>query len=152
MVSLRDVIESDLPFFFEYQRDDLAVQMTSFPPREKEAFDAHWVKIMANEAIMIKTILFEGQVAGSILSFEMEGEREVGYWLGREFWGKGIASEALRQFLSQVVMRPLFARVAQQNTASKRVLEKCGFVVVGEEKWTPPTGSEEVMEYVLRLI
>jgi RimJ/RimL family protein N-acetyltransferase len=151
MVSLRNVIESDLPFFFEYQRDDLAVQMTSFPPREKEAFDLHWAKIMANEAIIIRTILFDGQVAGSILSFEMEGEREVGYWLGREYWGKGIASEALRQFLGQVAMRPLFARVAQQNTASKRVLEKCGFVVIGEEKWIPPTGSEEVMEYVLRL-
>ncbi|MFN8426694.1 MAG: GNAT family N-acetyltransferase [Anaerolineales bacterium] len=30
--------------------------------------------------------------AGSIGSWDMEGKREVGYWIGKEFWGKGIAT------------------------------------------------------------
>ena len=151
MVTLRAVTTDDLPFFFAYQLDEQSVEMTGFPPRNKDSFDAHWSKILADENIFIQTVLYEGQVAGSILSFVMEGEREVGYWLGREFWGKGIASEALKQFLFQVTQRPLFGRVAQKNQASKRVLEKCGFHVIGEDKWIPPTGSEEVLEFVLRL-
>ena len=94
---------------------------------------AHWAKIMKNAKVIIKTILFDGQVAGNIVSFEMDGRREVGYWAGREFWGKGIASESLRQFLGHEMRRPLFAHVARNNVASKKVLEKCGFEVIGTE-------------------
>lgn len=151
MVILRDVIESDLPIFFEHQRDELSIQMTGFPPRDKEAFDTHWKKVMANKTNMIQVVLYDGQVVGQMLCFEVEGEKEVGYWLGREFWGKGIATEALKQFLGLITARPLNAHVAKQNIGSRRVLEKCGFVVVGEEKWTPPTGIEEVDEFALRL-
>lgn len=151
MITLRNVIESDLPIFFENQKDELAIQMTSFPPRDREAFDAHWKKILANPNIVIKTILHDDMVAGQILCFEVDGNQEVGYWLGREFWGKGIATEALRQFLGQLKMRPLYAHIAKQNVASQRVLEKCGFVIIDEVKWTPPTGGDEVEEYELRL-
>ncbi len=56
---------------------------------------AHWAKIMANETDILKTILFEGQAAGNIVSWKQDGQREVGYWLGREYWGKGIATWAL---------------------------------------------------------
>lgn len=151
MIVLRDVVESDLPVFFEHQRDELSVQMTGFPPRDKEAFEAHWKKILVNANISIKAILHNGQVAGQILCFEVEGEKEIGYWLGREFWGKGIATEALKQFLEIITVRPLNAHIAKQNIGSRRVLEKCGFVITGEEKWTPPTGTEEVEEFALRL-
>jgi len=151
MVTLRDVLNSDLPLFYEYQRDERAVEMTSYPPRDPQAFEAHWDKIQANAAITIQTILFNEQVAGHILCFEVNGEKEVGYWLGRDFWGKGIATDALTQFLKIISIRPLNAHIAQQNIGSRKVLEKCGFVIVGEEKWIPPTGSEEVDEYALRL-
>jgi RimJ/RimL family protein N-acetyltransferase len=151
MVILRDVVESDLPIFFEHQRDELSIQMTGFPARDREAFDAHWKKILANENGIIKTIEYDGLVAGQILCFEMEGEKEVGYWLGREFWGKGIATEALKQFLKIITVRPLFAHTAKQNIGSRKVLEKCGFVITGEDKWTPPTSTEEVEEFALRL-
>jgi RimJ/RimL family protein N-acetyltransferase len=77
-------------------------------------------------------------------------ERQVGYWLGREFWGKGIASESLKQFLGVVKTRPLYGMVAKHNSASKRVLEKCGFKVIGEDKYVN-IAKEEVEEYVLRL-
>jgi RimJ/RimL family protein N-acetyltransferase len=74
-------------------------------------------------------------VAGNVVSFEQDGEREVGYWIGREYWGKGVATEALSQFLDHVeVRRPLYAGVAKHNVASIRVLEKCGFTIVGKEE------------------
>ena len=148
---LRDVIQSDLPFFYQYQLEEEAIEMTSFPARDESAFYAHWSKIMADSKILIKTILFNEQVAGSVLSFEMEGEREVGYWLGKKFWGQGIASESLKQFLGLETRRPLSAHIAKQNLASKKVLEKCGFIVRGEYKWKPNPEAEEVDEFTLRL-
>lgn len=66
-------------------------------------------------------------LAGNVLSFDFQGRREVGYWLGREFWGKGIASAALAEFLTIEPIRPLFGAVATHNAASFRVLQKCGF-------------------------
>lgn len=123
-IRLRDVLQSDLPIFFEHQRDPEANQMAAFPARDEEAFYKHWAKIMANDTVYNQTILYNDQVAGSVLSFEMEGETEIGYWIGKEFWGKGITTEALKQFLGQIKKRPLFSHVAKHNLASKRVLEK----------------------------
>ena len=105
---------------------------------------------MADQTVILKAILFEGQVAGNIVSWEVLGEREVGYWIGKEFWGKGIATESLRQFLGVVKTRPLFAHVARHNAASRRVLEKCRFNLVGEDSYTNPAGVK-VEEFVLRL-
>ena len=151
IITLRNVIQGDLPIFFEHQLDPVAAKMAAFPSRDREAFMAHWAKIMANANVMNRTILFDEQVAGNIASFEMDGEREIGYWIGREFWGKGIASESLKQFLGQEVRRPLFAHVAQHNLASRRVLEKGGFVVIREDKWKPDPNKDEVEEFVLML-
>ncbi|NTU62534.1 MAG: GNAT family N-acetyltransferase [Chloroflexi bacterium] len=130
---LRNVLVSDLPIFFEQQLDPVATQMAAFPARDRDAFMAHWTKIMADETNILKTILYDDQVVGNIVSWEHDGEREVGYWLGREFWGKGIATRALAAFLEQVTLRPLYAYVAKHNLASIRVLEKCGFKKMGEK-------------------
>jgi RimJ/RimL family protein N-acetyltransferase len=150
-ISLREVQESDLPIFFEHQRDPLANQMAAFPTRDRDAFMAHWAKIMKEESVTLKTILFEGQVAGNVLSFEMDGEREVGYWLGREFWGKGIATQALAKFLAQIQARPLYAHVAKHNVASRHVLEKCGFALSGEEKEFSNLNGVQVEDLILIL-
>jgi RimJ/RimL family protein N-acetyltransferase len=150
-ITLRKIIQDDLPIFFEHQRDEEAAKMAAFPSRDREAFMAHWAKIMANENAMNRTILVNEQVAGNIASFEVDGEREIGYWIGREFWGKGIASESLKQFLGQEVRRPLFAHVAKHNIASRRVLEKCGFEVIREDSWRPNPNEDEVEELVLTL-
>lgn len=151
MVTLRNVEINDLPIFFENQLDERSIEMTGFPPRDKASFDAHWEKVIANNTNITKTIVYNGEVAGNIACFEMEGKEEIGYWLGRSFWGQGIASEALRQLLLEVKTRPLFAHVAKQNPASKRVLEKCGFIVIGEDVWSPSIGSPEIHEFILRL-
>jgi RimJ/RimL family protein N-acetyltransferase len=150
-VQLRDALKTDLPIFYEQQLDPEAVQMAAFPARSSDKFMAHWSKIMADDSVAIKTILFQGEVAGNIVCFEQLGEREVGYWLGREYWGKGIASQALTQFLGLIKTRPLYAHVAKHNQASKRVLEKCGFKVAADDKFFSKIFGKDIEEYILML-
>jgi RimJ/RimL family protein N-acetyltransferase len=150
-VHLRDTLESDHIIFYEQQLAPDAIQMAAFPSRNKEAFMTHWIKILADDSVLIKTILFDGSVAGNIVCFEQLGEREVGYWLGKEFWGKGIASRALVQFLDLIQTRPLYAHVAKHNIASKRVLEKSGFKVAAEDKFFSKIFGEDIEEYILIL-
>jgi RimJ/RimL family protein N-acetyltransferase len=147
---IRDVIDSDLPIFFEQQIDPEATHMAAFPSRQKEAFLAHWAKILHDETVLIKTIVFEEPVAGYILSFVIDGKREVGYWLGKKYWGKGIATKALAEFLPYVKERPLYAHVAKHNVASRRVLEKCRFNISGEDKF-PNENGKEIDGFILKL-
>ncbi len=148
-VFLRDVIEPDLPVFFEHQMDPEANDLAAFPPRDRVSFMAHWTKILGDETIVTKTIVFNGQVAGNVVSFMRAGHREVGYWIGREHWGRGVATKALAEFLVQAeARRPLFAHVAVQNPASIRVLEKCGFTVAGDEAGGPASGPDDGVDEV----
>jgi RimJ/RimL family protein N-acetyltransferase len=124
---LRDVVEADLPIFFEHQRDPEAVEMAAFPAREREPFFEHWHRIMADDELVAKTIVSDGEVAGNVVSFERDEKQLVGYWLGREFWGRGLATRALSELVEELTMRPLYAEVATANVGSIRVLEKCGF-------------------------
>jgi len=150
-IRLRDVNGDDLPVFFEHQLDSDSNQMAAFPARDWEAFLAHWIKILASETILKKTILYNEQIAGNIVSFEHSGEHEIGYWLGKEYWGKGIATQALSKFLNLVLVRPLYAHVAKHNIASARVLEKCGFTNVGEDKEFSIVGGKVVEGFILIL-
>ncbi len=151
-IRLRDVTEGDLPVFFEHQRDPVAVESAAFPPRDREAFMAHWSKILGDGAVVKRTVLVDGRVAGNVVSWEQDGEREIGYWIGREHWGRGVATEAVSEFLRQVTTRPLFAHVAERNVASVRVLEKCGFTLVGKHEEAPATGGAAVRYLILKLM
>ena len=75
--------------------------------------------------------------------------RLVSYWIGKEHWGKGVATRALAAFLHIVTERPLHARVAKHNVASIRVLEKCGFSLEREE--SGEVTDKDVVELVLVL-
>lgn len=153
-LQLREVIETDLPIFFEHQLDPEANHMAAFTarnPSDKDAFMAHWSKILANDSIIKRTILCDGQVVGNIVRFEHEGKPEVGYWIGKEHWGKGIATNALSQFLAVVTERPLYAAAARDNLASIRVLEKCGFAITGYGKGFSNARGEEIEEAILEL-
>ena len=99
---------------------------------------------------IVKTILFDGQVAGNIVSWDQSGEREIGYWIGKEYWGKGIGTKALAEFLGYVKTRPLWAHVAKHNAASQRVLQKCGFVILSENKFSDERVGE-IEELLLKL-
>ena len=149
-VFLRDVHESDLPLFYAHQLDPEATRMAAFPSRDWDAFTAHWAKIMTGTTGIVRTIIFDGTVAGNICCWQDSGEQLVGYWIGREHWGKGIATTALAKFLERFPDRPLVARVAKHNVASIRVLEKCGFTAVAEDEFTEPDGIH-VVESVFRL-
>jgi RimJ/RimL family protein N-acetyltransferase len=154
-VQLREVRESDLPIFFEQQQDPSAVYMAAFTakdPADRQAFNAHWDKILSDEGITIRTILFEERVAGHILSHAWFGEPEVSYWLGKEFWGQGIATQALAAFLDVIQTRPLYARAAKDNLASIRVLEKCGFALSRTERGFANARGEEIEEVVMELL
>jgi RimJ/RimL family protein N-acetyltransferase len=150
-VLLRDVIAEDLPIFFEHQLDPEATRMAAFPARGRRAFMAHWTEILADQTVDKQTILVGGQVAGNVVCYDQSGERTVGYWLGREYWGKGVATRALSAFLKRVTTRPLYAHVAKHNVASVRVLEKCGFAISGEERGIADVGDEAVAILVLKL-
>ena len=150
-VQLRDVIDTDLPIFYEQQLDPEATDMASFPARNRDAFMSHWATILADESVWLRTILFDGEVAGNIVCFEQLGEREVGYWLGREYWGKGIATQALEAFLKTIETRPLYAHVAKHNIGSRRVLEKCGFRIVGEDRFFSEVFGKDIHEFILTL-
>jgi RimJ/RimL family protein N-acetyltransferase len=129
-VRLRDVEPGDLPSFFEHQRDPESVAMVVFNSRDRPAFDEHWAKIMADETGLKQTVVVDGQVAGNVVSFLRDGVREIGYWIDRAYWGRGVATEALTAFLKLEQRRPLYAGVARHNVASLRVLQKCGFALI----------------------
>jgi RimJ/RimL family protein N-acetyltransferase len=148
---VRDVAEDDLPIFFDHQLEPDAIQMAAFLARDRAAFMAHWAKILGDETIIKKTILADGHVAGNIVCFGQSGEREVGYWLGKQYWGQGVATRALAAFLTHVTARPLYAHVAKHNIASRRVLEKCGFAMCGEDIGTANAPGAGVEEFILIL-
>jgi RimJ/RimL family protein N-acetyltransferase len=153
-ITLRDVTDADLPIFFDQQRDLTYNHMAAFThkdPDDRADFDAHWKKILANPENKNQTIVFEGQVAGHIASFPMGGDREITYGIARQFWGRGLATEALRAFLAIDTVRPLRARAAKDNVGSLRVLAKCGFEVMGEEVGFANARGQEIEEVVLRL-
>lgn len=150
-IRLRDVTEDDLPIFLAQQLDPDATRMAAHPPRQADAFAAHWQKILADQATLIQTVLFDGQVAGNVVSFEQSGRRLVGYWLGKDYWGRGIATRALSEFLDLVRHRPLYAHVASHNLASIRVLEKCGFAIDGPPRVVPLDDGQRLEELTLRL-
>ena len=128
---LREVRDSDLDALFEQQADPESSAMAGVPSRERAAFDAHWRRILADENNVIRVIDVGGEAAGHVLSWPSEGRRYVGYWVAREFWGRGLASAALAEYLGEVRERPLHALVSTDNVGSIRVLEKNGFVAIG---------------------
>ncbi|MCZ4120921.1 GNAT family N-acetyltransferase [Streptomyces sp. H39-S7] len=154
-VTLREVHDSDLTVFFAHTSDPEGVRMAAFTaedPADRAGFDAHWTRIRDDPANITRTVVGEdGDVIGHAAVYGPPGEREVTYWIGREYWGRGAATAALRELLGEVATRPLHARAAADNAGSIRVLEKCGFVVTGGERGFANARGEEIDEVVLRL-
>jgi len=151
---LRDILETDLEIFFEQQQDPQANYMAAFTaenPADENAFTIKWAKILGDENIVKRTILYDGRVAGHIVKFEQFGEPEISYWIGKAYWGRGVATRALALFLEVVQERPLYARVAKDNIASTRVLQKNGFTIIGEGKGYANARGEEIEEYIVKL-
>lgn len=153
-VTLREIEASDLEAFFVHQLDPEAIRLAAFTcddPTDRKAFDAHWKKILGAPRITQRTIVAGGQVVGHVACFPQGEDLEVTYWLGREFWGRGLATQALRQLLLLVPARPILARSAKDNHGSVRVLQKCGFKIIGSDEGFAKGRGENTEEYILRL-
>lgn len=150
-VQLREVREEDLPIFYAHQCEPAAHRMAVFPPREKEPFIQHWLKILGNAAVTAQAVIADGQLAGNVGSWDQGGRRLVCYWIGQAYWGRGIATKALSALLQIERRRPIFAHVATTNAASIRVLEKCGFRICSESTAADERPSDGVEEYIFEL-
>ncbi|MEU9960039.1 GNAT family N-acetyltransferase [Streptomyces sp. NPDC050982] len=153
-VVLREVHDSDLPVFFRQMMDPESVRMAAFTakdPTDRDAFDAHWKRIRALSDVVNRTVLVDGDVVGNAAVYGPPDEREVTYWIDRAYWGRGIATAALRALLDAVPERPLSARAAADNAGSLRVLEKCGFRVSERDRGFANARGEEIDEVVLTL-
>jgi RimJ/RimL family protein N-acetyltransferase len=151
---LRELRDEDLPLLFEQWADPVAVHMAAFTAPDHmdwDAFERRWSRLRADETVLARVIVVDDDMAGTIASWGDAGEREVTYWIGRSYWGKGIATNALMAFLAVDRSRPLYARVAADNVASLRVLEKCGFHVIATERNVAEARSAEIEELVLLL-
>lgn len=152
IVELREVRADDLEAFYEHQIDPDAGRMAAFPARDRAAFMAHWqTKVLPNPTGLVRAILFDGDLTGNIVCWDGGGGHEVGYWIGRDWWGKGIATRALSMFVAMVPYRPLHAHVAMHNVGSVRVLQKCGFHHCGREALPAERGLAPFVELTLRL-
>lgn len=146
--------DEDHDALFAFQRDPAAVRMAAFTradPDDRAAFDAHHHRVRADPAVRHRAIERDGVLVGTVAAFTVEGEREVTYWVDPAHWGEGIATDALRLLLAEEPERPVFGRVAVHNTGSRRVLERCGFVVVGRDRGFAAGIGEDVDELVVRL-
>jgi RimJ/RimL family protein N-acetyltransferase len=154
-VSLRAVGDDDDAVFFAYGTDPEGIRMAAFTaadPSDRDWFDAHRARIRQDPSVIERTIIDENQrVLGSIAVYGPPDEREVTYWIGREHWGRGVATAALRALLCIVSERPLHARAAADNAGSLRVLEKCGFLRTGTGRGFANGRGEETDEVLLTL-
>jgi RimJ/RimL family protein N-acetyltransferase len=153
-LALREVEDRDLGVLFEHANDRDAKRMAAFTSPaadDRTSFEQRWARLRSDASTTNRVIEIDGRVVGHIASFDLEGEREITYWIGREDWGRGIATRALQELLQLETTRPLYARAASDNAASIRVLTKCGFRIVGEGRGFAHGRGEETDEVVLRL-
>ncbi len=153
-VTLRKVEPADLETLYLHQLDPEANRMAAFvgkEPRNHAEFHAHWEKILSSPQNTTRTIVADDAVAGYIACYPDGENLETTYWIGREFWGKGIATEALKQMLRLVSDRPICARAATDNLGSVKVLQKCGYKIIGTDRGFAHGRGEEIDEYLFRL-
>jgi RimJ/RimL family protein N-acetyltransferase len=153
-VALRPVCIEDLDVFFANETDPGAVAMAAFTPEDpsdRSAFDEHWHQILERATVTMRTITVHGEVAGNVGSYASDLGREVTFWIGRHFWGSGIATEALRRFLDVDRHRPIHARVVTDNLRSIRVLESNGFTTLSTNQGYAHGRGKVVAEFVMTL-
>jgi RimJ/RimL family protein N-acetyltransferase len=151
---LREIEDRDLGVLFEHSNDRDAIQMAAFTSPEtadRTSFERRWARLRSDSSTTNRVIEIDGRVVGHIASFDLDGHREITYWIGREDWGRGIATRALQEFLQLETTRPLYGGAASDNAASIRVLTKCGFIIVGEGRDFAHGRGEETDAVMLRL-
>ncbi|HRI32460.1 MAG TPA: GNAT family N-acetyltransferase [Saprospiraceae bacterium] len=154
-ITLTKTVKEDLYVLFEFQLNEEAIYLAAFTPKDptdKNAYIEKFTKHIADPNINMRTINFKDQIVGSIAKFVLEDEAEITYWIDRKFWGQGIATSALNEFLKMEQIRPIHGRVAFDNFGSQKVLEKCGFVKIGKDKGFANARQVEIEEYIYKLL
>jgi RimJ/RimL family protein N-acetyltransferase len=155
-LTLRDVRDTDLPVFFAQMNEPEGLRMAAFTakdPSDTALFHAHWARNRQDPAVTMRTVVGDSdEVVGHVAVFGPPEEREVTYWIGRQYWGRGAATAALRELLVIAADRPVHARAAADNLASIQVLKKCGFAVTGSARGFANARGEEVDEVLLALV
>jgi RimJ/RimL family protein N-acetyltransferase len=155
VIQLRPTEISDLEYLFEFQLDKEGGYLAAFMPKnhaDKEAYLRKHTKFLGDPTINNQTIMVGNRIVGSIAKFVIEGDAEITYWIDRNFWGQGIATKALKDFLVIETTRPLFGRTAFDNFGSQKVLEKCGFVKTGTDKGFANARQAEIEEFIYKLV
>lgn len=153
-ITLTETKKEDLNAFFQFQLDkegNYLAAFTSKDPNDKTAYMEKHTKFLSDPTKNTRTIKVNDVIAGSIAKFILENEAEITYWIDRKFWGQGVATTALKDFLKIEKTRPLHARVAFDNYGSQKVLEKCGFVKIGKDKGFANARQAEIEEYIYKL-
>lgn len=152
--TLRPSTKADLEIFFQNQADEEANYMAAFTsknPADRAAYITKWTRLLADDSVHMQTIVVDGAVLGCVVKFVMDGDADITYALAKSHWGKGITSKAVQQFLLLENTRPLFGRVAHDNIASQRVLEKAGFANIGINVAFANARGCEIEEFIYRL-
>jgi|ERR1017187_2137064 RimJ/RimL family protein N-acetyltransferase len=153
-IKLRPTEISDLDFLFQFQLDKEGGYLAAFMPKDptdKSAYLNKHTKLLDDPTVNNQTIVIDNIIVGSIAKFVMEGDTEITYWIDRNFWGQGIGTKALKEFLAIETTRPIFGRVAFDNFGSQKVLEKCGFVKIGTGKGFANVRQTEIEEFIYKL-
>ena len=153
-IILRETVKDDLNAFFEFQLDEEAIHLAAFTakdPTDKNAYLEKYGKHLADPTIHTHTIMVDDVIVGSIAKFMMHNDAGITYWIDRKFWGQGIATAALHDFLKIEQTRPIYGHTAFDNFGSQKVLEKCGFVKIGSDKGFANARQAEIEEFIYRL-
>lgn len=153
-IKLRQTQISDLELFFQFQLDKEANYLAAFTsknPADKEAYLEKYTRHLNDPTINMQTVLVDETIVGSIAKFIMDGDAGITYWMDRDFWGKGITTAALKNFLTIENARPIIGRVAFDNLGSQKVLEKCGFVKIGTDRGFANARQTEIEEFIYKL-
>jgi len=109
----------------------------SFPYPYTRADGERWIKYAKRQIPETNFAISVGGRAAGAVGFHPQPDvhrrsAEIGYWVGEPFWGRGIATAALRAITNYAFenhdLCRIYATVFEWNTASMRVLEKCGYV------------------------
>jgi ribosomal-protein-alanine N-acetyltransferase len=153
-ITLTETEKDHLTVFFQFQLNKEASYLAAFTSKDstdKTAYIEKHAKFLTDPTINMRTIKVNNEIVGSVAKFVMENVAEITYWIDRKFWGQGVATAALKGFLQIEKIRPIYGRVAFDNYGSQKVLEKCGFVKIGNDKGFANARQAEIEEYIYKL-
>lgn len=149
-ILLRPWHEEDAGTLFKYASDPEVGPRAGWPPHRSEEESLEIIRtIFGGEGMWAVEWKETGEPIGCVgylpashsnLSIA-EDQGEVGYWIARPFWGRGICTEALQLVIAHCFgekgFSVLWGDYFPENPASGRVMEKCGFVDTGREVLCP---------------